>query len=463
MNINLKKYEEVSLEELEDISAKKFSASFSVMSSNDKGLIIVIPMKEIDIVLKGRCKRILGDSKYYVPKSLKKYFYNQNNFYKLKYDKEAVAENEQSIKDWMQAKLQIFKNMSIKEKEDFFIDLYNAIAIDNQNYNPDNKYIDIAIDVLFDIGLLMRVIFMDLLEYKTKNKKLEKQYNSLIATFKKSALKIQSAIIKYMESDKKQKLYFPSFRNNALLTVNLPISHSIRVFMMYTDFLYYYNRKCKNGLGGKIRRNFDKYIIKYNKVSTKFNNKENIKALEDVFKDGMQEIDKDIFQEYAMASFFHDIGKFYDIQYYIESTRHDPKRIKKHLFNSYKMLDAQKHSYNIIYTVAFHHEYYGFGYGPFIDMYRKKRETNPHFYSKNIISYDVYDVINCKAVAFFPSKVLEIIDVYDTIMHPWFDDQPLKSNNSKNTIAMMRQHFVDNSVKLDPVLFDLFEEYVGKL
>ncbi len=48
-------------------------------------------------------------------------------------------------------------------------------------------------------------------------------------------------------------------------------------------------------------------------------------------------------------------------------------------------------------------------------------------------------------------------------MHPWFDDQPLQANNSKAAIAMMREHFINNNVKLDPVLFDLFVDYMGKL
>ncbi len=166
---------------------------------------------------------------------------------------------------------------------------------------------------------------------------------------------------------------------------------------------------------------------------------------------------------FAIASSVHDIGKFYDMDYYIASKNYDIERIKKHLFHSYYMLNSESQSLKVIYTVAFHHEYYGLGYGPFNSIYLAKKTANPHHYSKNIISYDVYDVLNCDSIAYFPSKMLEIVDVYDTISHPWFDDQPLQADTIEVALNKMRKHFIEEEVKIDPILFDVFVGYLEEL
>ena len=464
MNINFKKYELVSLDELKDISGRNFKGSFTIVCSNGDGVLTLVPIKRIDIILNTGCAEIFGDnSKYYILKSLKKHFHEQNNFYNFKYNKDMDGISGEAVKSWTSAKIEMFTNMTIKEKENYFIDLYNAITIGNEAYKLDDKYIDIIIDVLFDTGLLMRVISNDFIKAKNDGNIEQKEFFKLIGVFQKLVNDIDLTIIKYIRQNRKKREYFNDFLNNPLLNANLPVSHAIRVFIMYTDFLFYYNKMCRSGLGGKVRVNFSSYVEYYNKVFKIFKNKKSVDRLEDVFKDGMQELSKLNLEYFAGASSVHDIGKFYDMEYYIAAKNYDIERIKKHLFNSYYMLNRKNQPLKVVYTVAFHHEYYGLGYGPFNSIYEAKKTANPHHYSKNIMSYDVYDVLNCDSIAYFPSKMLEIVDVYDTISHPWFDDQPLQAETIEGALNKMRIYFIEEEVKIDPILFDVFIGYLEEL
>ncbi len=456
-------YDEISLGELKAIFEKRTNMSFSVLCSNTDGIVSMIPIAKADVLFNnGQCFTLFdpNTSKYYILKNLKKHFQGQSEFYKMTYEQSSLGESDSEIVAWIKAKRELFVSMSNKQKESYFIDLHNALTYDNKKYNPDKEYNARIVDVLFDVGVLMRVIANDFVNNKPLNDEEKKEYRRIGDLYQDLVYDIHTTVVKYIKENRKTKKCMNDFLGNSLLKIGYPLSHTIRVFVMYADFLYYYNDVFNQGLGMKIRRSFEQYQGYYNKVFDAFDNRKSVDRLEDVFSDSMQAVPNSAIEQYALAASVHDIGKFYDIDYYVAAHGSDSKRIQEHLFRSYYMVNRESQSLNAIYTVAFHHEYYGLGYGTYNFMYKTKKTEHPYFYSRNAISYDVYDVLNCEALAFFPAKMLELVDVYDTILYPWFDDQELQASTTEGVVDLMKKHYIEENVKLDPILFDVFVSYL---
>ncbi len=463
--INISKdYDEISLGELKAIYEKRTNMSFSVLCRNNNGIVSLVPIVQAEILFnKGQCSTIFDPNltKYYILKELKKHFQGQNEFYKMTYDQSKHdSDTEAEIVKWLLSKLELFRNMSTEHKESYFIDMHNALTYDSKKYRPDIEYNTQIVDILFDVGVLMRVIADDFVKEKKFSDLEKEEYKRIGDLYQYLVYDIDGTVIKYIKQNRRNKKCMKNFMDNRLLKITYPLSHAIRVFLIYTDFLFYYNEVCNQGLGLKVRRGFDAYKEDYNKVFEAFDNRKSVDRLEDVFRDSIQAISNSSLEQYALASSVHDIGKFYDMDYYIARKGSNSKRIQEHLFRSYYMLNRESQSLNSIYTVAFHHEYYGLGYGPFNFMYKTKKTESPYFYSRNVVSYDIYDVLNCDALAFFPAKMLEIIDVYDTIMYPWFDDQELQASTVEGVIDIMKKNYIEKDVKLDPILFDVFVGYL---
>ncbi len=458
-------YDEIALSELKAIYEKRTNMSFSVLCSTIDGIVSMIPIAKAEILFtSGECSTIFNPktSKYYILKNLKKHFQGQNEFYKMTYEQSIHGDKdvETEIRQWLNSKLNLFSNMNSSEKENYFIDLHNALDYDNKKYSSDKEYNDRIIDILFDVGVLMRVIAEDFVKNKPLNDSEKEEYRRIGNLYQKLVYDINTTVMKYIKQNRKITNCMDDFTNNLLLKISFPLSHAIRVFIIYTDFLFYYNEICNQGLGLKVRRCFGEYKESYNRVFEAFDNRKFVDKLEDVFRDSIQAIQPSALEQYSLASSVHDIGKFYDMDYYVARQGADGKRIQEHLFRSYYMLNRESQSLNTIYTVAFHHEYYGLGYGPFNFMYKTKKAEQPYFYSRNIISYDVYDVLNCDALAFFPAKMLELVDVYDTVMYPWFDDQGLQASTTEGVLDIMKKNYIEKDVKLDPILLDVFIGYL---
>ena len=60
-------------------------------------------------------------------------------------------------------------------------------------------------------------------------------------------------------------------------------------------------------------------------------------------------------------------------------------------------------------------------------------------------------------MAFFPAKLLEIIDVFDALTDP--NRVYKKPLTTEEALELMQKQFVEDNLKLDPILLDLFMEY----
>jgi HD-GYP domain-containing protein (c-di-GMP phosphodiesterase class II) len=63
-------------------------------------------------------------------------------------------------------------------------------------------------------------------------------------------------------------------------------------------------------------------------------------------------------------------------------------------------------------------------------------------------------------LAYFPAKVLEIIDVYDSVTDP--NRKYHKAMSSEEALTMMREEFITKHLKIDPILFDVFDNFISE-
>jgi HD-GYP domain-containing protein (c-di-GMP phosphodiesterase class II) len=74
------------------------------------------------------------------------------------------------------------------------------------------------------------------------------------------------------------------------------------------------------------------------------------------------------------------------------------------------------------------------------------------------ISYEVEPMMDYQALAFFPAKILEIVDVFDSLTDP--NRKYRKAVTTDEAIALMEEEFVIKHRKIDIILFDLFKRFV---
>jgi HD-GYP domain-containing protein (c-di-GMP phosphodiesterase class II) len=63
-----------------------------------------------------------------------------------------------------------------------------------------------------------------------------------------------------------------------------------------------------------------------------------------------------------------------------------------------------------------------------------------------------------EALAYFPAKVLEIVDVFDALTDP--NRKYRKALTAEEALVMMREEFIEKHHKIDIILFDLFLRFV---
>ena len=196
--------------------------------------------------------------------------------------------------------------------------------------------------------------------------------------------------------------------------------------------------------------------------SEKYRIYEDFRTLEDCIDNGMRFVEEKEMNLYSIGALLHDIGKVKDLDYFEGESGRDYERIKKHLFNSYTLVSqTSEYSLEVILTVALHHEYYGLGYGPYERLYKLKLEKVPSFQIPRIMSYEAKVIDDCDAFAYFPAKMLEIIDVYDALIDPARKYRGGKTFTPEEALKIMKEDFIEKHVKLDPILYDVFVEFLS--
>jgi hypothetical protein len=239
------------------------------------------------------------------------------------------------------------------------------------------------------------------------------------------------------------------------------IQHITRVYLSGIHFLSYYNKLVlTTSTVDKIRVAFPAKYRKFYHGLLPHLSVEDV-TLERVFYKGMRAVPPNLFFSWAVGFLIHDIGKAAAIEYHEGEKAYNREVVTEHVDIGYKSIKSKTNYPRATALITgYHHEYYGddAGYGFFRTYLESYRKTNPGVKQNFCISYELEPMLNCVTLAYFPAKVLEIIDVYDSVTDPHRAYR--KVMDTEEALGMIREEFIEKTGKLDAVLFDLFVSYI---
>jgi hypothetical protein len=239
------------------------------------------------------------------------------------------------------------------------------------------------------------------------------------------------------------------------------IQHMTRVYLKGIAFLSYYNKLVSTSSTiQKLRINFSKKYGQFYNFLLPQISPEHIN-LERVFYGGMRAVRPDIFLKWAVGFLIHDIGKADAVEYHEGAASYNRDIVIDHVKQGYNYVNTKtNYPKEASLIIGYHHEYYGDpdGYGLFRAYFAKYKKDNPIAKQDYCIGYELEPVLDFQVLAYFPAKVLEIIDVFDSLTDPHRVYRHPMSH--KEALKMMWDEFIINHHKLDIVLFDIFVTFI---
>jgi HD-GYP domain-containing protein (c-di-GMP phosphodiesterase class II) len=239
------------------------------------------------------------------------------------------------------------------------------------------------------------------------------------------------------------------------------VQHMTRVYLNGLSFLSYYNKLISTSSAiNKLRISFSlKYRNFYHALMPHIDEDKII--LERVFLGGMRAISTELLQHWAVGFLVHDVGKASAVEYHEGEAAYDRNVVIEHVKLGYKsIINKTNYPKEASLITGYHHEYYGdpSGYGYYRAYLDRFKKTNQSAKQDYCITFELKPILEFEALAYFPAKVLEIIDVYDSVTDP--NRTYRKALSPEDAIAMMRTEFIEKHHKLDPILFDLFAGFI---
>jgi ASC-1-like (ASCH) protein len=239
------------------------------------------------------------------------------------------------------------------------------------------------------------------------------------------------------------------------------VQHMTRVYLNGVAFLTYYNKLVTTSSAiQKLRISFtSKYRDFYHALIPHIP-KESIN-LERVFLGGMRVVTPELFYKWSVGFLIHDIGKAAAVEYHEGESKYDRNIVIDHVKHGYKsIMTKTNYPMEASLITGYHHEYYGdaSGYGYFRAYLQQYKRQNPDARQDYCITFELEPMMDYKALAYFPAKVLEIIDVYDSVTDP--NRVYRKAMSPEEALTMMREEFLDKSRKVDPIIFDIFSSFI---
>ncbi|MCL2441197.1 MAG: metal-dependent phosphohydrolase [Treponema sp.] len=239
------------------------------------------------------------------------------------------------------------------------------------------------------------------------------------------------------------------------------IQHMTRVYLNGIAFLSYYNNLVSTS--SAIQKLRIKFASEYRKFYHELLPHLDIDdvVLERVFYGGMRAIPTDLYFKWAVGFLIHDIGKAGAVEYHEGEASYDRKIVIDHVKQGYKsIMTKTNYPMEASLITGYHHEYYGDadGYGYFRAYLAQYKKQNPDAKQDYCITYELEPILDYQAMAYFPAKVLEIIDIYDSVTDPHRVYR--KSMTPEEALTMMKEQFVVKHHKIDSILFDIFAMYI---
>ncbi|MFW5812528.1 MAG: HD-GYP domain-containing protein [Alkalispirochaetaceae bacterium] len=239
------------------------------------------------------------------------------------------------------------------------------------------------------------------------------------------------------------------------------VQHMTRVFLTGFAFMLYYNRQIlTSSLANRIRINFNKTYKKlYQRLLPHLH--EDYLSLEHVFYGGIKALSEVEINRFATGFLVHDVGKVEDIEYHEGEAGYDRETVVRHVKLGYKaVMDKTTYPREAALITGYHHEYYGdpSGYGYFREFLQAYKNMKPDAKIDYLMSYEMEPLIDYEVMAYFPAKMLEVVDVFDSVTDPnRLYRQPL---SPREAIEMIQSQFVNEKLKIDPIILDLFKQFL---
>ncbi|MFO8042119.1 MAG: metal-dependent phosphohydrolase [Alkalispirochaeta sp.] len=238
------------------------------------------------------------------------------------------------------------------------------------------------------------------------------------------------------------------------------VQHMTRVFLSGLEFLLFYNRQViTKGIANRIRIQFGKRYKPFYRALLPHLHEDYV-TLEHVFLGGMKALSEVEINKFATGFLVHDVGKAEDIEYHEGDAGYDRNTVERHVKLGYRaVMEKTKYPHEAALITGYHHEYYGHpaGYGYFREFLQAYKDANPSATQDYIMSYTMEPLIDYQVLAYFPAKMLEIVDVFDSLTDP---NRIYRSPLSpEEALALIREQFIEQNQKIDPILFDLFLEF----
>jgi HD-GYP domain-containing protein (c-di-GMP phosphodiesterase class II) len=242
------------------------------------------------------------------------------------------------------------------------------------------------------------------------------------------------------------------------------IQHMTRTYLKGLSFLSFYNKLVSgSSLIQKLRISFGRKYHAYYRYLLPHIDPEAI-TLERVFLGGMRAIPEDVFYNWAVGFLVHDIGKASTVEYHEGEGAYNRDIVMEHVKVGYNaIMNKTNYPEDAGLIAGFHHEYYGdpSGYGFFrlgLEQYKKR---NPQVKQDYCIAYEVKPMRLYQALAFFPAKLLEIVDVFDSLTDP--NRKYRKALTTEEALDLIEEEFINKGHKVDPILFDLFTRFISEI
>ena len=470
MNIDLDRYALVSLSFIKDnLDIIKFHST-EVICSNKDNICLSIPNYKLDILFDKNYVNIELFNKFYITKSSKCILdlllesKDSENYQQIKSIDQFLKVYKDCLPDSEKTKkleydiLEILLKRTTKEKD---LVLKNYLDILNLYYNEKlyEESIPYILDIMTELAFIERINLIHLVNAAKDS--INQIYFDNVESYDTlhTTNSIMISVVKLID-----KIYpkIDSFYNYDAFNLKNVIGHGNRVFIIFIEFLLYYNKQVKNKLALKIIANFNnkfkkyyKKIFKHYKVDKKSVN------FEDIFKNGLKKIPFEKIANFAAGAFWHDVVKVKQIDYLnINKSREYIMKSTSHAIKGFQFLKFfRNYNDDISVIVGMHHEYYRYGHSILKGIIHKHLKDNKTINPIWLISNNTVDLETLESLAFFPAKVLEIIDLFDTMVMPQ-KDYDREAISAQEAVTLIYNNYIKNEVQVDPILFDLFVNFL---
>ncbi|MEI0563209.1 HD-GYP domain-containing protein [Brachyspira pulli] len=466
----ISKYDILTVKDLKNIKDQLISHNIPLFRVDKEKNLIAFPTEQLSLIIDNEKYNNL---KLYIPKNFAVFI---DEFKSITQTDSSTSSNQaaapyvfrtpkESEKE-MGKRISEISKMTYREKvstiETYNKELKQIVVDEEQGINKNTA--QQIVNVGNDVGLIAKVTMFESIQ-KIKGEEITQEQAKIEnQEITETTTNLVTTIVDMLSKNTETQKVFDELRNYSDGGV---MSHSNRVFISYVNFMAFYNNLInRRHLVHKIRTSYtNKYKKFYEQVEAVFSKDnicKNLATVEDCIDKGIKIIEDREMNLYSVGALLHDIGKVKDLDYFEGANGRDYERIKKHLFNSYALVSqTSEYPLEVILTVALHHEYYGLGYGPYDHLYKLKLAKHPSFQIKRIMTYDAKTIDECEAFAYFPAKMLEIIDVYDALIDPARKYRGGKTFTPEEALNIMREDFIEKHVKLDPILYDVFVEFLS--